>query len=263
MISFIRSVLGFVKRVLQSNLELLLQALRTTSELYELRKYPELKRVYSVFANSPEGRWIIGKNDALNLYKLILKTKPVRILECGTGIGAGTAVMSLALNHVGIGSLISLEQSPKVAAIAHGLIEPSLKIRVQIVCAKPAIYKFDKISRWKYFSGYDWIPQGDVFDFMVIDGPGGWLQDGEHITLECGEVIRLLPYLAEGGKIYIDGRRDAVRTTRRYLSKYLTVLKDDGKFILLERNNKPLKSLDDLEVADTSLPEYFKKAVVI
>ena len=90
---------------------------------YELLKCWELRRMYSQFKKYPESQWIIGKDDALNLYKLILKNKPQKILECGTGIGASTAVMALALKKLGAGNIISLEQSQKCAEIAKSLID--------------------------------------------------------------------------------------------------------------------------------------------
>ncbi len=242
--------MSFIKRIFYE----ILTIFKHKRMEYKLAKYPQLRRVYSIFENSPQGKWIIGKNDVLNLYKLILETKPAKVLELGTGIGAGTAVIAMALNQLGRGSIISLEQSPEIIEIAQQLIEQPLKERLQIVCAKPVIFKIEKLSKWKYFSGYDWLPaNSDIFDFVVIDGPGRWLQDGELIKLDNGDIVRFLPYFAKGCKIYIDGRRATVEIIKRYLSKYFIVLNDTPVFTLLEKNERQIRSLDELEVFDIEL----------
>jgi len=223
----------------------------------ELRKYPELQKVYAICNSSPHGKWIIGKNDAINLYKLVLKIKPSKVVEFGTGIGASTAVLALALKNVGKGEIVSIEQSPKCAKIARELMEPTLEKWVTIITAKPIIFRVEKISRWKYFSGYEWTPSNnDFFDFVVIDGPGGWLQDGELVSLENGDIIRLLPHLVKGCKVYIDGRRPTVEMIKRYLWKYFVVLEDNIQFTLLEKNERCVKSIDDLQIADKKLEQY-------
>ena len=223
----------------------------------ELRKYPELKKVYAIYNSSPHGKWIIGKNDAINLYKLVLKIKPSKVVEFGTGIGASTAVLALALKNVGKGEIVSIEQSPKCAKIARELMEPTLEKWVTIIIANPIIFRVEKISRWKYFSGYEWTPSNnDFFDFVVIDGPGGCLQDGELVSLENGDIIRLLPHLVKGCKVYIDCRRPTVEMIKRYLWKYFVVLEDNTQFTLLEKNERCVKLIDDVQIADKKLEQY-------
>jgi len=110
------------------------------------------------------------------------------------------------------------------------------------------------------------VPKNDVFDFVVIDGPGRWMQDGELITLENGDIIRFLPYLADGCKVYMDGRRSTVNTVLRYCSKYFKIIEDNNKYTLLEKNKVQIKSLDDLQSHDIKLAQskkYLDKNIVI
>ena len=222
---------------------------------YELRFcYPELGRVVQTFQRSPEAGWAIAENDVLQLYRLVLTNKPEHVLELGTGIGLSTAVVALALKKLGRGQVVSLEQLPKCIEIANALIDRALKPFVKIIHTRPTIFRIEAISKWIYFCGYDWKPMPDQqFDFVFIDGPSGWIQDGELVSLDAGDIFRLLPHLAPGAKVYIDGRRSTVKKIRRYLGRYLALVKRDTEFALFERTRAKLASLKELVATDTKL----------
>lgn len=219
-----------------------------------LRENPELHRLYTKIKRSPEAGWTIAENDVIRLYQLILRYKPRNILELGTGVGLSTAVMALALGKIGEGRITSLEQLGKCIAIANTLIDPELKNFVRIIEARPIIFRINQISPWLYFCGYDWHPPPGVeFDFMLVDGPSGWIEDGKLVTLDSGDVFRLLPHLAPGCKIYVDGRRSTVKKIARYLGHYVKLLERDHEVALFERTGEALRQGEDLLITDAKL----------
>jgi len=218
----------------------------------EFDKNSELKNLYFIFKKHPEAKWIIGKDDALILYKLIKKFNPKSVLDLGTGIGASTAVIALALESGG--RITTVEQFEKCVKIAKELIPETLKGKISFVHREPHAFKNDKISKYLYFSGYKNLPiQFAPFDFVVIDGPGAWLEDGKLMTLPNGDIVNLLPYLNAGAQIYIDGRKKNVDLYKRFLSRYLKFLEQIGHNAIFERTDKPLKNLSELEILDTKL----------
>ena len=70
--------------------------------------------------------------------------------------------------------------------IANKVVESSLKGKIRFVCAKPVIFLCEQISRWTFFGRFNWVPDDQGFDVVVVDGPGRWLQNGERIILESG-----------------------------------------------------------------------------
>lgn len=220
----------------------------------EINGIPELRELARRFQYSPEGGWTIAADDVLRLYRLVLRSKPEHILELGTGIGFSAAVMALALRRLGRGRIISLEQLPKCIEAARSLIPAELQPLVRIILAKPTVFRIDRLSRWIYFCGYDWMPAaGERFDFVVIDGPAGWFEGGELVSLDSGDLFRLLPALAPGCKIYVDGRRSTVKRIKRYLSRYVRLIARGGTYALFERNEVPLRSPQDIEIIDTKV----------
>ena len=218
----------------------------------EFNRNAALKSLYTVFKRHPEAKWIIGKNDALRLYNLIKKYNSKNILDLGTGIGASTAVMALALGTGG--KITTVEQFEKCIRIAKELIPAPLKEKINFVHSETHAFKNDKISKYIYLSGYKSLPiQSAPFDFVVVDGPGGWLEGGQLITLPNGDIINLLPYLNAGCTVYIDGRKRNVDLYKRFLSGYLRFIEQAGGNAIFERTDKPLKNLSELEIVDIKL----------
>lgn len=218
----------------------------------EFNNIPELKNLYLVFKNHPEGKWIIGKNDALLLYKLVKKFSARNVLDLGTGIGASTAVIALALGDDG--RITTVEQFKKCINLAQELIPADLKRKINFIHSDTNAFKNAKISKYLYFSGYKNLPVNLApFDFVLVDGPGGWLEDGELVTLPNGDIINLLPYLKTGSKVYIDGRKKNTDLYKRYLSLYLKFLEQIGHNALFERTDKQLNNLGELKIFDVKL----------
>lgn len=226
--------------------------LETRRAKREFSANEELKNLYAVFKRHPEAKWIIGKNDALLLYKLIKKYDAKNILDLGTGIGASAAVMALA--QAPNGRVVSVEQFEKCISIANQLIPEALKRKITLLYSETYAFKNDKVGKYLYFSGYKTLPmQFAPFDFVVVDGPGAWLEESQLVALPNGDIINLLPHLATGCKVYIDGRKKNVDAYRRFLSPYLKLLEQSGHHTLFERTEKPLKNVTGLEAFDVKL----------
>lgn len=222
----------------------------------QFRSNKELSRLYKVFQNSPESGWIIGKNDAIELYNLIHTHHPRNVLELGGGIGASTAVITLALKEGA--KLTSMEQFEKCIKIAKNLIPENLKNKIKFVFSEAEAWKDDRISKYQYFSIYKNIPIEGQYDFVLVDGPDYWIENGQLINLPNGDLFKLIPHISPGGKIYVDGRKPAVGLYKRFLSQYLVPLKENFKYALFERNTKPLDKFENFEVLDSTLEKVKK-----
>ncbi len=220
----------------------------------EINAIPELGALARRFQRSPEGGWTIAADDVLRLYRLVLRSRPQHILELGTGIGFSAAVMALALRRLGQGRITSLEQLPKCIEIARSLIPAELEPFIRIIHAPPTVFRINRLSRWIYFCGYDWTPAaGDRFDFVVIDGPAGWIEDGELVSLDSGDIFHLLPHLDQGCRVYVDGRRSLVKKIKRYLSGYLRLVEHSSEHALFERTDVSLPLSGEIKITDAKL----------
>jgi hypothetical protein len=232
--------------------------LKATAEEREWRENNELSSLYKIFRRSPEARWILGRTESLRLYKLIKNHKPKNILELGLGIGASAAIMALASDATA--KITNMEQYEKCIRIAKKLIPRELQKKINMVYSEPIAFKNDSVSRYQYFSGYKNVPiKNGSFDFILMDGPGGFLENGQLVKVPNGDVINLLPHMAPGCKILIDGRKSAVEMYTRFLSDYLRTIEATRNYTILERTQKPLKSLDELEPKDLNLESRTRK----
>ena len=214
----------------------------------------KLKELYAIFRKSPEGKWILGETEATTLYKLILKHKPQTVLDLGLGIGCSTATMALAMES---GRIIALEQKEKCIRLAKSYIPPLLQTKIDIVLSEVGVFQHKKISKYLYFAGYRQLPYDrGPFDFVVVDGPGMWLQDGELIQLPSGDIINLLPHLACGCRVLVDGKKSSVELYRRYLSPYLQLVYKHKKYTIFERTAKSIARLDEIEIVNRTLVKY-------
>lgn len=211
-----------------------------------------LKSVYARFKGHPEGKWIVGKADAVLLYTLMKKYQPKNVLDLGTGIGASTAVIALALEAGA--KITTVEQYEKCIRIAKELIPESFQAKINFVHSDTYAMKHDAISKYLYLSGYQQLPvQYAPFDFVLVDGPGAWLEQGKLVSLPNGDIVNLLPHLVSGCKVYIDGRKQNTDLYKRFLSKYLRFVEQIGHNAVFERTDIPLKNLSAIEVIDVKL----------
>lgn len=222
----------------------------------------EFKELYAIFENSQESKWILGEDEALGLYRLIKNLKPKNILELGSGIGASTAIMALALGDEC--KITSIEQYEKCVKVAKELIPQNLQRKINFIRSDTYAFQNNKISKYLYFSGYKYINLiRGPFDLVLIDGPGAWLEGNELVALQNGDIINLLPNLSSTCKVYVDGRESTVSFIKRFLSLYLKLVLKNDKYAVFERTEKPILNLDNLEIFDIKLERrkktlYFK-----
>ena len=217
--------------------------------MVEFGKNAELVNLYKIFSGHPEGKWILGKPEALTLFNLVKARDPKNILELGTGIGASTAVLALAAKN---GKVTSVEQYKKCVSIANEIIPVDLKCKITLIYSEPVVSQNLKISKYYYFSGYKNLPVSNgPFDFVIMDGPGGFELGGEFVKLHAIDIANLLPFMAPGCIVFVDGRKSTVKLYKRFLSDYLKPVEENQKYTLLERTAKPLKSVGDIEIVDS------------
>lgn len=228
----------------------------------ELAAIPDLYEIYRTMRRSPEAGWTVGEDDVLRLYRLVLSRQPRRVLEFGTGIGLSTAAMALALTHAGPaspaggrgGRITTLEQNARCIEIARSLIPADLAGLIEFVHADAKIFQIPEISNWQWFCGYAWNPPaGAVYDFVLIDGPSGWVEGDELISLDHGDVFRLLRHMAPGATIYVDGRRQTAKKLKRYLSRHLALVEQGSEYTIFRRTEEPLPPVGRSGISDAKL----------
>jgi hypothetical protein len=152
------------------------------------------------------------------------------------------------------GTITSIEQFEKCIDIAKRITPPNILKKINFVYSEAYAFKNNRISPYQYFSGYKNLPlQNAPLYFVVIDGPGYWLENNQLVKLPNGDIINLLPHLATGCKIYIDGRKQAVGIYKRFLRPYLALIAETKKFALFERTPTKLLDLEELKIEDYEL----------
>lgn len=203
--------------------------------------------LYKIFTSSPEGRWIIGRDDVARIYRLIRrqykKYEKINILELGTGIGAATATMAKAIEDAGGNGLITtIEQKDKCLGLARELVPRRYQKFISFKKSEPIIFRHPKIP-YRFFSGFRELP-GGRYDFLLIDGPSYWIENGELVdTAEVanGDFMYLLDNLDHGALVYIDGRRNTKKVIDRFFNKFLKPIEEDKDYAVFARTNREYK----------------------
>lgn len=209
-----------------------------------------LRALYDVFESSPDGSHIIEWRDALNLSTLIKRLRPKRVLELGTGIGASTAIIAHELPQGS--TLTTMEQTEKCVTIARALIPQELQKKMLVVYSAPRAFSIPGLSPYLFFSGYGAIPtERGPFDLVFVDGPSGWYENGKFVTLPNGDLITLIPYLAPGCIVYIDGRKSAAERYLRFCADYFSLVSKTKCYTILRRTDVPAPIGAPLHFLDT------------
>ncbi len=211
-----------------------------------------LDDLHKIYSDHKEGNWIISKQDAQYLFQLVKTLNSKRILDLGTGIGASSAVMAFASSDKT--TIDTVEQYKKCIDIAQKITLAELKEKITYHHSPTVVKQIDDL-KYENFSCYTKLPQGN-WDFIVVDGPGPWLEDGYFIDIPNGDFWEFTKDIKKGCILYIDGRKVMVSYFAKFLSHYYNVLKDDADCLILVRNDKPF---DITKINENRLAKIIKK----
>jgi len=205
--------------------------------------------LYYRFRNHKTGDWIIGENDAIDIYRLIKKYKPYRILDIGTGIGASAAIARFCAPDTA--KVITIEANQNCIDIAKELIPKNWNI--EILQRDMEVFEAEGIPDRRFLSHQN-LPQ-EPFDFVIADNGGYVIKDNKMTGVEeYLDFVRL--NLRKGALVYVDGCKYVKKIIKRFYSKNFEI-EEEGKggCYLLLRCIKPLR---ELEIVDKKM-EILKK----
>ena len=167
-----------------------------------------LRALYKRFSESPDGARIIAFRNAKKLWRLIREFRPKNTLELGTGIGASAAFIADALPAQG--KLTTLEQDEKYCSLANTIIPQNLQKKIKILHSPVRTFFLDYISPSQTLSGYTSLPtECGPFDFVLVDGPTA--------SFPNGDLFHIIPHLAFGCLVLVDGRAEALKLYKKHI----------------------------------------------
>lgn len=227
------------------------------SSLYNLYVDHQLKKfglydLYCMFRNHPAGTWIIGANDAVNLYRIINKYQPRNILDIGTGIGASASLAA----HISNVPVTTIDQHIGCLKVARELIPKSMNVK--ILQSDLEIYSLKGLEPRLFVRHRD-LPKGE-FDFVIFDNQDSMIRDGKIVPIdECVDFMRI--DFKVGGMMYIDGCKPIQKLIKRFFSKHFKLV-EKGKgnsYWLVEC----IKSPDELLIYDTKQKTIGSKGYLV
>lgn len=220
----------------------------------------KLNNLYNIFSNHKEGKWVLQPPNPQLLYEFIKTHRIKKVLDLGMGIGCSSAIIAQALKDKGETDfhIDGVENFDKCIKIANELIPSDLKEHITIHKSEAKIWYNDKIP-YQPFSIFETLPEND-YDFILIDGPGNWTEDGKYIEFPNGDVMKMLieNKIKAGAYIAWDGRLQAFRLLERYYSDNFFLARPSQRddFNVLERKSNEL-SYKDEKLENMKLAGYF------
>ena len=158
--------------------------------------------------------WSASPDLLLYLYHLVLKERPRRILECGSG--ASTVVLAYALKAVGQGQLTSLDHLEHYCAATRAqLCDHGMDSWANVEHAPLAPAEIEG-QPWLWYN-LDAVPEGPI-DLVVIDGPPAQTQPNARFPA----MPLLRGRLSESAVLVLDDlvREDEQEIVRRWLDQF-------------------------------------------
>lgn len=226
---------------LRTRLEWSLSSLR-----YRLPR--DVSRFYELYDRHPHSRvegygsMIGSRIDAGVLYHLVRRHRPQHVLDLGCGLGTLSAFVAFALEANGRGCVTSIEHLDWMVEKADKLMPGFVRSRVEMLLRE---------TETRVYFGREWAcyhfeprPQ-DRIDLVIVDGPPTERIDASGRVAEYlpnGDLIRVLPHLAPGCHVFVDGRRPTVAAYRRHLGD-LFEIQDTRLDYTLMRLKRPVASM--------------------
>jgi hypothetical protein len=195
--------------------------LEAASSEAELRLYRQIEALIGIYRVvdpvrplPPMRGWAGSPDFLMELLQTLLRTKPVSIVECSSGVS--TLICAYCCRFNGAGHVQSLEHDPLFAAATrrnlaeHGLTEWATVIDAPLTDVAIGGESY----RWYR---HDTVAQGAI-DLLVVDGPPAGT--GPMARFPAGPL--LFPYMRKGGAILLDdaGRPDEKVTVERWLELF-------------------------------------------
>jgi hypothetical protein len=204
------------------------------------RREPELDQllrqglaIFEMNPNRPNSRY----SDALFLFDAIMKHRPTKVLECGSGLS--TLIIAFALERLERdsghkASFVSIDESAEyLDQRVRRILPPHLAPRVQLVASPIGYWKFENglNGRIRAGIGYTALPRQD-FDFIYVDGPQ--VRQGHYDGLNriaearggVPEFLRHKPFDCDAINVLLNSERSATividqRIDTRWQMKYI------------------------------------------
>ena len=207
-----------------------------------------LQNLYNYYASHPESSWITNPDNAPSLYKFVQKNNPKKILDLGTGIGCTAAIISLALKSKKIEDfeIHTVEQFQKCVDIAQKIIPKILKENITFHLTEAVPWSTEHIP-YHYFNTYKKLPKID-WDFIFVDGPGGFTENEKYVDVPRGDVIKMLldDDIKPGTFVTFDRSIPTLKIVERYFSdNFYFIPTENTVFNVLERKDNKVKCVDE------------------
>ena len=180
-----------------------------------IRKYPTRCATLKHYRNV-KNAWI-EEADALFLYKLVLRSRPLSILELGGGTSTGIMATALHdLREVGAEHqrhIFSLEDDQNWLDDHLQHVPNQLAEYVSFRHSSCIITEVDG----GIITTYSEVPQLN-YDLIYIDGP----DLGRYLATASGDAVELSPLLKSGGSIVFDWRWSSAEYARKHLRGWKT-----------------------------------------
>jgi predicted O-methyltransferase YrrM len=180
------------------------------------KEYAEVDRYLSKFRTSGGLKNFYGEYKLWNLHQLLLRFKPKRILEFGSGSSTMVFCEYLRKNT---GSLLSVDEEEKWALNTRRLVDLKPTDSIEIINSKKTCWPESVPREIKYE-----LALQDEYDFVFVDGPS---LNVDGIKWKDAVNSNVLELAQKPQVIVVDGRRATARhLAQKYSDQYLIFLSD-------------------------------------